>query len=175
MRKLTPKQQAFINALAEGKTQEQAYAIAYPRSAKWKRASRETSATKLLAKDKVKQAYDALIEQIREEELKQIIWTRREHYWTLIENINAIRSERERRLAAIEEEARLLVEFPPLGLDRNEARIEAARVLQKPVLSSALTNALNASADSLSKIFGVTADSGVEGGDVVIFEDEEDL
>lgn len=57
---VTPRQEAFIQALIRGLTQRQAYYEAYPNSRKWKPESVDSKASTLLRKDKVWKRYSEL-------------------------------------------------------------------------------------------------------------------
>ncbi len=58
--KLTAKQEKFVQELIKGKTQREAYKIAYPTSKKWKDNIVDVKASELLKNGKVKVRYDEL-------------------------------------------------------------------------------------------------------------------
>ena len=60
---LTPKQEAYCQALARGMTQRRAYIEAYPHAAKWKPESIDAKASALFAEDKVRIRYEELVEE----------------------------------------------------------------------------------------------------------------
>ena len=59
-RMLTAKQEKFVQELIKGKSQREAYKIAYPGSKKWKDSSVDCGASKLMAIAKVSQRYEEL-------------------------------------------------------------------------------------------------------------------
>ena len=63
---LTGKQEKFVQELVKGKSQRQAYRIAYPSSVKWKDASVDQKASTLFANVKVKSRYDELQSKIEQ-------------------------------------------------------------------------------------------------------------
>lgn len=60
---LTPKQEAYCQALARGMTQRRAYIEAYPHAVKWKPESIDAKASALFAEDKVRIRYEELVEE----------------------------------------------------------------------------------------------------------------
>lgn len=78
-RMLTPKQERFVQELIKGKSQRQAYKIAYPGSEKWKDSSVDCAGAKLMADTKVLQRYEELKKKTEEKitfdaaEVKNII------------------------------------------------------------------------------------------------------
>ena len=58
--KLTQKQEKFVQELIKGKSQREAYKIAYPTSKKWKDNVVDVKASELLKNGKVKVRYDEL-------------------------------------------------------------------------------------------------------------------
>lgn len=67
---LTKAQEIFVNELVKGKTQREAYMIAYPNSRKWKENSVDSRASTLLKSAKVMQRYNEL-QKVVSESLKQ--------------------------------------------------------------------------------------------------------
>ena len=83
MKNLTLKQERFVKALVEGKSQRQAYKEAYPGSEKWKPENIDSKASNLLAKDNVKTRYEELLREIhnkglytREDAINDLIWVK---------------------------------------------------------------------------------------------------
>lgn len=83
MKNLTLKQERFVKALVEGKSQRQAYKEAYPGSEKWKAENIDSKASNLLAKDNVKARYEELLREIhnkglytREDAINDLIWVK---------------------------------------------------------------------------------------------------
>lgn len=70
MSKLTKAQEVFVNEVVSGKSQREAYKIAYPHSKKWKDSSIDTSASRLLNSAKVAPRYQELSKEVAES-LKQ--------------------------------------------------------------------------------------------------------
>lgn len=66
------KHRLFAKLIVEGKTQTDAYRIAYPHSTKWKAASITTKAHQLAIKDHVK----TMIAELRKEVIKEFVWER---------------------------------------------------------------------------------------------------
>lgn len=62
---LTPKQERYVEELVKGKSQREAYRIAYPNSLKWKDSSVDCNASQLLADTKVSQRYRELMEEAK--------------------------------------------------------------------------------------------------------------
>lgn len=62
---LTLKQERFVQELIKGKSQREAYRIAYPGSAKWKESSVDCKASILFSNGKVKERYDELLKKHR--------------------------------------------------------------------------------------------------------------
>ena len=60
MVKLTDKQEKFVQELIRGKSQREAYNIAYPRSLNWKVQSMDQAASRLFGNIKVHSRYDEL-------------------------------------------------------------------------------------------------------------------
>lgn len=59
-RMLTNKQEKYVQELAKGKSQREAYKIAYPASQKWKPSAVDSQASRLLANSKVHARYEEL-------------------------------------------------------------------------------------------------------------------
>lgn len=57
---ITPKQEKFVQEIVKGKTQYEAYKIAYPTSEKWKRNSIDCEAGKLMADTRILQRLEEL-------------------------------------------------------------------------------------------------------------------
>ena len=65
-RMLTTKQERFVQELIKGKSQRQAYRIAYPSSKEWKDEAVDSKASTLFKNDKVRQRYDELYKKTEE-------------------------------------------------------------------------------------------------------------
>lgn len=66
MKPLTHQQEAFAQAVAAGKSQAEAYRIAYPKAERWKPQSVWTAASTLMADPKVSRRVDVLKSQVAE-------------------------------------------------------------------------------------------------------------
>ena len=67
--KLTANQEKFTQEMIKGKSQREAYHIAYPNSKKWKEESVDSKASTLFANVKVQKRYRQLIEKHQEKAL----------------------------------------------------------------------------------------------------------
>ncbi len=67
MAKLTIQQEIFIKELIKGKTQRQAYYVAYPHSKKWKHNSVDVNASKLFSNAKIKLRFQEIKDKIIQE------------------------------------------------------------------------------------------------------------
>lgn len=67
MAKLTDKQEKFVQELLKGKSQREAYRIAYPNSVKWKDSAVDQNASKLLKHTKVLPRYNQLKDRLIKE------------------------------------------------------------------------------------------------------------
>lgn len=80
-RALTNAQYNFVRELLAGKTREAAYASAYPKSTKWTRAVRDSTASKLLRTENVWEYYTSerqkLEANLTDEARLEGIWTRK--------------------------------------------------------------------------------------------------
>lgn len=65
--KLTLQQEKFVQELIKGKTQRQAYYVAYPHSKKWKPSSADERASRLFNTVKVKSRFEELKDRIIQE------------------------------------------------------------------------------------------------------------
>lgn len=78
-RMLTTKQERFVQELIKGKSQREAYRIAYPASVKWKNENVDSKASNLLKNAKVRTRYEELKKKTEEKitydaaEVKNII------------------------------------------------------------------------------------------------------
>lgn len=105
---LTEKQEIFVQSLVKGYSQRQSYLKAYPHRTKWKENSLDSAASTLLKNVKVRKRYDDLLQQVREEETKKTMWTRKESIETLRYVIDVNKRDLERIQDAAEEELELL-------------------------------------------------------------------
>lgn len=87
MRKLTTQQNLFICELLSGKTQEEAYASAYPKSVKWDRGARDVEACKLLKLPHVSYVYSQEKEK-RDKEQRDL--AKKKNLWSKQKSIEAL-------------------------------------------------------------------------------------
>ncbi|WP_290454743.1 hypothetical protein [Romboutsia ilealis] len=81
---LTPKQEAFVIALVEGKSQRQAYKEAYPKT-RMKDSTIDVEASKMFNNPKISIRYQELLDEFkqkalysREEAVKDLVWVKEE-------------------------------------------------------------------------------------------------
>lgn len=172
--RLSKKRIAFINALVSAKTYAEAYAEAYPKSAGQPRKVLEDRARKLLKVPAVSEEYHRLLEEYQNRERQRVGCTRQELISDLCYVRSKIRDEIERREDGIRKECSLLHEASPSGMSEHDAHIEAARVLQRPILTSALAGGMVNAVESLARLLGYS-ERGEEQGEPVVFSGEEDL
>lgn len=67
MAKLTANQEKFVQELIKGKSQREAYRIAYPKSLKWQDHSVDIKASQLFSNDKVKLRYNEINDRLIKE------------------------------------------------------------------------------------------------------------
>ena len=77
---LTTKQEKYVQELIKGKSQREAYKVAYPKSENWKEATIDTNACNLLKNNKVLTRYNEL----RDKTANKAIWTRERSINTLV-------------------------------------------------------------------------------------------
>ena len=105
---LTERQEVFVQALARGSTQRQAYLEAYPSRIDWKMTSVDTVSSELFSNPKIRSRYDELLVDIREEEREKTMWTREQSIKSLKFIIEVNRKDIERINDAYEEELEFL-------------------------------------------------------------------
>lgn len=108
-RRLTANQETFVNQLALGKTQREAYKIAYPNSVNWNDSSIDSQASRVFKRPWVKSRYEELISEIRANEQENTMWTREESIATLRYVIDKNKEDLERINKAHEEELEFLL------------------------------------------------------------------
>lgn len=69
---LTPQQEAFARGVANGKSQSEAYRLAYPKSQAWKPETVAQAASRLMANSNV----HAIVDSIRAELAERCLWSR---------------------------------------------------------------------------------------------------
>ena len=153
--KLTQAQKRFIIAAASGKARSDAYAAAYPGSAKWKTESRAVAAAHLLAIPHVAKAYKEELARIEEEEQKRADWTRQKSIKARLDFKRQIEEEIERRRVATLAEAEALRQAPPTDRTPGEVVGEICRILQRPILTAGAASAYHANLDGLDRAAGI--------------------
>lgn len=163
--KLTPKQELFVQELAKGKSQRQAYFEAYPKSKKWKVETVDAQASKLANNNKVL---------IRLDELKKL--TEKKVEWTRVRALNEInyvlemnKKDMQRQEEAYEMELQILegkliqltqaatveganVQF--IVSEMNEINEQMTRLRQRRRVSSVNANGILNAARILNRMFG---------------------
>lgn len=95
-KRLTQKQQIFVNEIAKGKTQRQACIIAYPKAKNWATNTIDVRANALMKNEVVKEA----LQNINKEEKKEVLWTREKATQTILYLIDTAEAEQERIIEA---------------------------------------------------------------------------
>lgn len=129
--RLTHNQEVFVNQLALGKSQREAYKIAYPKYAKWKDSSIDSNAHKLFKKTEVRLRYEELIKEMREQEQENTMWTREESIATLRYVIDKNKEDLERIQDAAEEELQHLLDLATHEPDPIKVQGYIAQALKK--------------------------------------------
>lgn len=125
---LTKQEEVFVNGLAQGLSQRQAYLKAYPKRRKWKENSLDNHACLIRKKPKVSQRYAELMETLRAEEQAKTKWTREQSIETLRFVVDKNKEDLERINRAAEEEVEMLLQ---LMQDHPEKAPEFAKQLLK--------------------------------------------
>jgi hypothetical protein len=93
--RLTPKQEEFCQQIMQGKTQYEAYTIAYPKSKNWKRNSVDCNASQLMEDTKIKQR----LKEMGYKDTKKVEWTRKK----ALETINYVMDMNKKDIERIDE------------------------------------------------------------------------
>lgn len=160
-----------MRALAAGKDRADAYIEAYPGSAKSPRDRVARTAYQLLQRPEVMSAYEVELERHRAEEEKRNRWTYERSVQERLNALDAIAEERNRRKIAQEEMAQKMRDNPPEGVSKEQAEIEAQRILMMPILTAQTTSAVAQLCDGLDKLTGLTRDDGSNQMNVFITSD----
>ena len=102
--RLTPKQEKFVEEILKGKTQYEAYRIAYPTSVNWTRNSVDVRASNLMDNSKIK----LRLEEAGYKQEKKILWTRQKALETINYVMDMNKKDMERIDRAYEDEIQLL-------------------------------------------------------------------
>lgn len=167
--KLTQAQKRFVIAVAEGKGKGDAYALAYPKSARWKPESRAVAASHLLGRDAVARAYKDELARVEEEEQRRGSWTRQKSIKARLDFKRQLEEEIERRRVATLAEAEALRQAPPTDRSPGEVVGEICRILQKPILTAGAASAYHANLDGLDRAAGIDRDMDTIEGEPVTF------
>ena len=170
-KKLLPKHEVFVQALAAGNERADAYAKAYPKSAHRSRDKLARAAFDLLQRPEVLSAYEAELEKHRAEEERRNRWTYERSVQERLEALEAITEERNRRRTAQETMATAMMEHPPEGLSPEEVVLKAQEILMQSILTAQTTSAVAQLCDGLDKLTGLTRDDGSNQTNVFITSD----
>lgn len=77
--RLTPKQEKFVEEIAKGKTQYEAYITAYPKAKKWSRNAIDVAANRLMTNTKIV----VRLNELRKLTDKKVEWTRKKALKTI--------------------------------------------------------------------------------------------
>jgi len=166
-KKLLPRHEVFVKALAAGDERADAYAKAYPKSSHNSRDKLARSAFVLLQRPEVLEAYEAELEKHRAEEERRNRWTYERSVQERLNALDAIAEERIRRRTAQETMALAMMQHPPEDLSPEQVVLEAQRILMQPILTAQTTNAVAQLCDGLDKLTGLTREDN--GGQVNLF------
>lgn len=100
---MTSSQEIFVQNIVQGKSQRNAYNMAYPSSINWKKTTLDTRASQLMKNENVK----ARIEELRNIEYKKIKWNREIATKELLDILEMNKKELERIINTYEEEINL--------------------------------------------------------------------
>lgn len=170
-KKILPRHEVFVRALAAGKDRADAYIEAYPGSAKSPRDRVARTAYQLLQRPEVMSAYQAELERHRTEEEQRNRWTYERSVQARLDALDAIAEERNRRKIAQEAMAQAMKDNPPPDLTPQQAEIEAQRIRMMPILTAQTTSAVAQLCDGLDKLTGLTRDDGSNQMNVFITSD----
>lgn len=170
-KKILPRHEVFVRALAAGEERADAYARAYPKSANKPAEARARSAFNLLQRPEVMSAYQAELERHRTEEEQRNRWTYERSVQARLDALDAIAEERNRRKIAQEAMAQAMKDNPPPDLTPQQAEIEAQRIRMMPILTAQTTSAVAQLCDGLDKLTGLTRDDGSNQMNVFITAD----
>ncbi|MEJ8752621.1 hypothetical protein WKS98_08345 [Lagierella sp. ICN-221743] len=126
---LTDRQEIYVQELLNGKSQRQAYRIAYPKSKKWKDSTIDSRASKLFKDDKVFTRYSELKKQEDIKHTEKRLWKREDAekglIWIIQEAQKDIQKKgfRQANSSAFINAIKELKELNGLG-DLNEAKIK---------------------------------------------------
>ena len=161
--------------MLKGNTQRQAYLKAYPSKKTWKRNSIDTEASKLFKNAKIKQRYEELLYNIREEETKKTMWTREQSIETLRYVIDVNRKDLERINKAFEEELELLQKLMQEDPEKAPQYLQQILKQRKSRRASQVNNkGITDAVAELNKMQGFNEET-INMNGMVVFTGEEEL
>ena len=173
--RITKQQEIFVQSLIEGDSQRKAYIKAYPSRKKWKDNSIDCEASKMFNQPKIKQWYDDLLQQVREEETKKTMWTREQSIETLRYVIDINKKDLDRINKAAEEELELLQRLMLEDPERAQQYVREILKQRKARRASQVNNkGITDAVAELNKMQGFNEET-INLNGTVVFEGEEEL
>ena len=173
--KLTRPQEIFAQEIVKGKSQREAYIIAYPEKKKWKENSIDSCASSLFKNPKVRQRYEEILKDMREREQETTRWTREQSIETLRYVIDMNKRDLERIEKAAEEELEWLQTLLAENPDRAREFLSQVIRSKKTRRASQVNNrGITDAVAELNKMQGFNEETINLNGSVV-FEGEKDL
>lgn len=172
---LTAPMEVYVQELLKGKSQKQAYLIAYPKRSHWSPKCLDTEASALFRRPLVRERYDQLLKEFQEKESVKTGWTRELAIENLRFVIDTNRKDLERIQQAAEEELELLqkqIEKNP----ENAPNLIRLLLLSKRTKRANTTNndgIIKATAE-LNKMHGYNEEN-INMNGTVMFVDEDNL
>ena len=163
--RLTPKQEKFVEEIAKGKTQYEAYITAYPTAKKWSRNSVDREASTMLNNPKIIQRLNDL----KKIEENRIRWTRQRALNEINYVLDINKKDIQRQQEGYDEELALknqelkewvnLLAIPNIDKDGVQARIkelikEISYIKQRRRVSAVNTNGILNAARVLNRMYG---------------------
>ena len=168
---LTPRREAFIQAIVAGKSQRSAYRAAFPKSEAWSDRAVDVNACKLFQGTDIQLRYTALIEQSADKAL----WSFQQSVIELKSLLDLSHDEIDRiRGSRDDEVAWIKAEIENTGDKSKEAslRKKLYETMRMPILTSPIVSALLGSIDRLNKMHGFYTDIFIQNNTTVIFEND---
>lgn len=173
--RITKQQEIFVQSLIEGDSQRKAYIKAYPSKKNWKDNSIDCEASKLFNQSKIKQWYDDLLQQVREEETKKTMWTREQSIETLRYVVDVNRKDLERINKAHEEELEVLQKMMVEDPEKAPQYLKAILKQRKSRRASQVNNkGITDAVAELNKMQGFNEET-INLNGTVMFEGEDEL
>ena len=102
-KRLTAKQQIFVNEIAKGKTQREACILAYPKARNWNINTVDVRATALMKNEAVKEA----LQNLNKEEKKEVLCTKEKITKTIVDLIDSAEAEQDRIIESHEKQLQI--------------------------------------------------------------------